>query len=376
MYPGKCLRPHFGANGIFALLELPPHFRGFLMSFPTTSLLVKGLSAAAFLAAASLATAADVTLRFHQMLPPQATIPSKAILPWAQKVEKESGGRIKIQHFPTMQLGGKPPELYDQAKDGVVDIIWTVLGYTPGRFPKTEAFELPFTCGGAEICSKAFQEYVQENAMDEFKDVKLIAVHTHGPGLFHSKDPINKLEDLKGMKVRGGSRVINIMLEQLGAVPVGMPVPAVGEALSKGVISATTIPWEVVPAVKVQQIVKNHTGFTGARGLYTQTFAVAMNKGAYDKLPADLKKVIDANSGMMAAAMFGAAMDMGDKAGLDLAQKGGNKVVTLDAAETQRWQRAASGVRAVWFREVAGKGMDGPKLAARAEALIEKHSKK
>ncbi len=70
--------------------------------------------------------------------------------------------------------------------------------------------------------------------MDEFKDVKLIAVHTHGPGLFHSKDPINKLEDLKGMKVRGGSRVINILLEQLGATPVGLPVPAVGEALVEG----------------------------------------------------------------------------------------------------------------------------------------------
>ena len=138
--------------------------------------------------------------------------------------------------------------------------------------------------------------------MDEFKDVKLIAVHTHGPGLFHSKDPINKLEDLKGMKVRGGSRVINIMLEQLGATPVGMPVPAVGEALSKGVISATTIPWEIVPSVKVQQIVKNHTGFSGDKGLYTQTFAISMNKASYDKLPADLKKVIDANSGIETAA--------------------------------------------------------------------------
>jgi hypothetical protein len=141
--------------------------------------------------------------------------------------------------------------------------------------------------------------------MDEFKDVKLIAVHVHGPGLIHSKDPVTKLEDLKGMKVRGGSRVINIMLEQLGATPVGMPVPAVGEALSKGVISATTIPWEVVPAVKVQQIVKNHTAFSGNKGLYTQTFAVAMNKASYDKLPADLKKVIDANSGEVAAALFG-----------------------------------------------------------------------
>jgi TRAP-type C4-dicarboxylate transport system substrate-binding protein len=322
------------------------------------------------------ALAADVTLRFHQMLPPQATIPAKAIVPWAQKVEKESGGRIKIQHFPSMQLGGKPPELYDQAKDGVADLIWTVLGYTPGRFPKTEVFELPFTSGLAEPASRAFQEFVEKNAMDEFKDVKVIAVHVHGPGLIHSKDPVTKLEDMKGMKVRGGSRVINIMLEQLGAVPVGMPVPAVGEGLSKGVISATTIPWEVTPALKVQQIVKNHTGFAGDKGLYTQTFVVAMNKASYDKLPADLKKVIDANSGIETAAMFGRAMDEGDKVGLSLAQKAGNKIYMLDAVETQTWRRTASAVRGIWYKEVAAKGIDGPKLAAEAEALIAKHAKK
>jgi len=334
------------------------------------------VGALALFGAAQAAFAADVTLRFHQMLPPQATIPSKAIEPWAKKIEKESGGRIKVQLFPSMQLGGKPPELFDQAKDGVADVIWTVLGYTPGRFPKSEVFELPFTSGSAEASSRAMQEFVQKNAMDEFKDVKLIAVHTHGPGLFHSKDPITKLEDLKGMKVRGGSRVINIMLEQLGAVPVGMPVPAVGEALSKGVISATTIPYEIVPALKVQQIVKNHTGFSGPKGLYTQTFAVAMNKGAYDKLPADLKKIIDANSGIETAALFGRAMDDGDKVGLDLVKKAGNNIITLDAAETQRWQRAANGVRAVWYKEVGANGIDGPKLAAEAEALITKYSKK
>ena len=334
------------------------------------------LAAAALAGAAQLAQAADVTLRFHQMLPPQATIPAKAILPWAQKVEKESGGRIKVQHFPTMQLGGKPPELFDQAKDGVADLIWTVLGYTPGRFPKSEVFELPFTSGSAEVSSRAFQEYVEKHAMDEFKDVKLIAVHVHGPGLFHSKDPITRLEDLKGMKVRGGSRVINIMLEQLGAVPVGMPVPAVGESLSKGVISATTIPWEVTPALKVQQIVKNHTGFAGQQGLYTQTFVVAMNKAAYDKLPADLKKVIDANSGIETAALFGRAMDEGDKVGLGLAQKAGNRIIMLDAVETQTWRRTAASVRDIWFKEVSAKGIDGPKLAAEAEALIAKYSKK
>ena len=334
------------------------------------------LGAAATMALAPAAFAQTITLRIHQFLPPQAPVPTKAIVPWAEKVEKESGGRIKVQHFPSMQLGGRPPELFDQAKDGVVDIIWTVLGYTPGRFPKAEVFELPFMTGSAEASSRAYQAYVEKHAMDEFKDVKLIAVHTHGPGLFHSKDPIAKLEDLKGMKVRGGSRIINIMLEQLGATPVGLPVPQVGEALSKGVIASTTIPWEVVPALKVQQIVKNHTAFSGDKGLYTQTFGFVMNKAKYDALPADLKKVIDDNSGAATAALFGRAMDDGDKAGLALAQQAGNSIVTLDAAETARWQRAAAGVRDAWFKEVSAKGIDGPKLLADAEALIAQHAKK
>jgi TRAP-type C4-dicarboxylate transport system substrate-binding protein len=345
-----------------------------MMTF-TRKLFIGAVGAAAAAAMLPAAMAQTVTMRFHQMLPPQAAIPSNAIKPWAEKVEKESGGRIKVQRFDAMALGGKPADLFDQAKDGVVDVIWTVLGYTPGRFPKSEVFELPFSSGKAEPASRAFMEFVQKNAMDEFKDVHLIAVHVHGPGLFHSKNPVTKLEDLKGLKVRGGSRVINIMLEQLGATPVGMPVPAVSEALSKGVIGATTIPWEVVPAVKVQQIVKNHTGFTGSKGLYTQTFAVAMNKNTYAKLPADLKKVIDANSGDVAAALFGRAMDQGDAFGLSLAQKAGNSIVKLDAAETARWQKAAAGTRDFWLKEVSAKGIDGAKLAAEAAALIAKYDK-
>lgn len=332
--------------------------------------------AATWLLTATLVQAQTVTLRFHQMLPPQASTPAKAIKPWADKVEKESGGRIKVQRFDAMALGGRAPELFDQARDGVVDIAWTVLGYTPGRFPKSEVFELPFSSGKAEPASRAFQEYVEKFAMDEFKDVHLIAVHVHGPGLLHSKEPITRIEDLKGMRMRGGSRIVNIMLEQLGATPVGMPVTSVGEGLSKGVIGATTVPWEVVPAFKVQQIVHNHTGFAGDAGLYTQTFGVIMNKASYEKLPPDLKKVIDNNSGVETAALFGRAMDAGDAIGLALTKKTTNSIVMLDAAETARWQRAAAGVRAAWYQDVGSKGIDGPKLAAEAEKLIRKHAGK
>ena len=316
-----------------------------------------------------------VTLRLHQFLPPTAPIPSLAIVPWAKKLEAESGGRIKVQLFHSMSMGGSPPQLFDQARDGVVDITWTVLGYTPGRFNKAEVFELPFMSGAAEPASRAFHEFVEKHAADEFKDVKLLAAHTHGPGLFHTKDPLTKLEDLKGKKVRGGSRVISNMLLKLGATPVGMPVPAVTEAITKGVIQGTTIPWEVVPSLKIAEIVKNHTTFSGPQGLFTQTFALTMNKNSYDKLPADLKKVIDANSGVETAALFGRAMDEGDRLGLASAQKLGNKVVTLDAAETARWKAAAAAVEADWVKEVQGKGIDGAMLVSEARALIAKQAK-
>lgn len=320
------------------------------------------------------AYAQDATLKFHQMLPPQATIPAKAIKPWIEKVMKESNGRIKIDQFDAMALGGKPPELIDQAKDGAVDLIWTVIGYTPGRFPSTEAFELPFMMTTGEATSRAIQEYCEKHCMDEFKDVKVIAWHAHGPGLIHSKNPVTKLEDMKGLKIRGGSRVINQMLEKLGSTPVGMPVPAVSEALSKGVIDATTIPWEVTPSLKVSELVKNHTTFSGKHGLYTQTFVVAMNKASYDALPDDLKKVIDDNSGIETAAFFGRVMDEGDLVGKAIAEKLGNNIIVLDDAETQRWKDAAAPIIEGWEAEMSGKGKDGKALVTEASALIEKYS--
>ena len=310
------------------------------------------------------------TLRVHQMLPAQATIPSKAIEPWAMRVEEASGGRIKFELYPAMQLGGGPPDLFDQAKDGVVDLIWTVLGYTPGRFPKSEAFELPFMVTTAEPTSVAFQKYVEANAMDEFEGVKLLCVHTHGPGLFHTKDPVTKLEDLKGMKIRGGSRIINDMLTRLGAEPIGMPVPQVPEALSTGVISGTTIPWEVTPSLKIAELVKNHTGFSGTHGLYTQTFAFTMNLDKYNILPDDLKAIIDENSGVETARVFGAVMDAGDSVGLKIALEAGNNIVQLDEAETARWQEAAQPTIDQWFTDMEAAGIDGKALHEQAVALV------
>ncbi|MEO8758966.1 MAG: TRAP transporter substrate-binding protein [Devosia sp.] len=310
------------------------------------------------------------TLRVHQMLPAQATIPARAIEPWTKRVEEASGGRLKFELYPAMQLGGAPADLYDQAKDGVVDLIWTVLGYTPGRFPKSEVFELPFMVTKGEPTSVAFQKFVEANSMDEFAGIKLLCVHAHGPGLFHTKTPITKLEDLKGMKIRGGSRIINDLLARLGAEPVGMPVPKVPEALSTGVITGTTIPWEVTPSLKIAELVHNHTGFSGTHGLYTQTFGFTMNLDRYNSLPDDLKAIIDQNSGVETARAFGSTMDVGDAIGLKIAQDAGNNIITLDEAETARWKEAAKPTLEKWLADVKAAGIDGDALYAAATAAV------
>jgi TRAP-type C4-dicarboxylate transport system substrate-binding protein len=337
--------------------------------------LALAVAAAAALAVPPGAAAQEVILRLHQMLPPQAAIPAKALTPWIAKVEQESGGRITVEHYPSMQLGGAPPALYDQAKDGVVDLTWTVLGYTPGRFPKSEAFELPFMVTLAEPTSRAFHEYVLANAMDEFKDVHPIALHTHGPGLLHVRgEGVRSLDDMAGLKIRTPTRVAAGMLTAFGATPVGMPVPQVPESLSKGVIDGVAIPWEVTLPLKIAELVNTHTAFSGRHGLYTSTFIFAMNRDSYAALPDDLKKVIDDNSGPEVAALFGRAMDEVDVTGRAVAEKAGNTLVTLDAAETARWQEAARQTTESWIAEMSGKGIDGAALVEDARRRIEKYS--
>jgi len=211
-----------------------------------------------------------VTLKFHTFMAPQSNVWLTMHKPWMEKVEKESGGRIKFEAYPAMQLGGTPVQLYDQAKDGVVDVVWTLPGNTAGRFPRIEVFELPFIMNNAEATSKAYWEYVQTAAHDEFKDVQMLALHVHGPGMFHTKDKLVKTaDDLKGLKVRGPTRQITRMLGYLGATPVGMPLPQIPDALSKGTIDGCVIPWEVVPSVKVHELTRFHSEFEPAGGACT-----------------------------------------------------------------------------------------------------------
>ncbi|WP_209504351.1 TRAP transporter substrate-binding protein [Ruegeria sp. HKCCSP335] len=338
------------------------------------TILKSAVAAIAFSAMSTTAIAAEVTLRMHQFLPAQANVPKNVLDVWADKVEADSDGRIEIQRFPSMQLGGKPPELIDQAIDGVADIVWTVSGYTPGRFPRTEVFELPFTMTNAEAVSRAYWDLAEETMMDDdFKQFKVLGLWVHGPGLIHSKEPIESIEDLNGVKLRAPTRVTNGLFSSLGATPVGMPVPAVPEALSKGVIDATVIPWEVTGALKVNELVGNHTTF-GDDTLYTTTFIFAMNKDRWDALPDDLKAIIDANSGAEFSAFAGKQMQADDDGPHKQAMERGNNIITLSPEQVAEWKAASQPTTDAWIAEMDEKGLDGTGLRARALELISQYS--
>lgn len=320
------------------------------------------------------ASAQEVTLRLHQFLPPQAPVPAMILRPWGEAVEQASGGRIQIQHFDAMSLGGRPPELIDQARDGVVDLSMTLVGYTPGRFPRSEVFELPFMMTDPVATARAFWEMVETDFQDnEFRDVKILGAWNHGPGLIHSRTPVRSLEDMRGLSLRGPTRITNNLLAELGAEPVGMPLPSIPEALSKGVVAATVLPWEVTSSIRLAELVENHTEFAGREALYTATIILAMNKDRYEALPDDLRAIIDAESGEKLSAFAAQVMWDMDAPARKLAADRGNTIITLDEAEVARWKEAAAPVTERWIAEMDGLGIDGAALVGRARSLIAKN---
>ncbi len=318
------------------------------------------------------AQAPQVTLRMHHFLPAVSNGHAKFLAPWAKKVEAESGGRIKIDIFPSMQLGGTPPQLYDQARDGVVDLVWTLPGNTPGRFPNIEVFELPFVPHRKAIVnSKALQEFSEAHLKEEFREVHPICFWAHDHGLVHANKPVSKMEDLQGLKLRFPTRLAGEALRALGVSAIGMPIPQVPESLAQRVIDGCVIPWEVVPAVKVHELVKNHTEIPGSPTLYTATFILAMNRQKYEGLPSDLKAIIDKNSGQVAAEMAGKVWDEQAVIVSDLVRKRGNTIITLTEEEAARWRKATEPVVQNWVNTTR----DGGKLLEAARSLIAKYDK-
>ncbi len=318
---------------------------------------------------ASAVQAQDFTLTLHHFLAAQANVPKHILDVWADGVEADSEGRIQVDRFPAMQLGGTPAELYDQAASGTADLIWTVVGLTPGRFPSTEVFELPFMVSDAGAASYAYWHLYEEAMQEEFADVKILGTWVHGPGVIHSEAPVAAPADLRGMQLRGPSRLTVQLLEALGATPVGMPVAQVPEALSRGVIDGAVMPWEVAPSLRIPELVEFHTEFDGDM-IYTITFILAMHRPAYEALPDDLREVIDANSGLEFSVFAGTTQQEYDAPGRAIAEEMGNMIITIPAEEVTEWRALAEPIYDRWVADMAERGKDGQALIDRARALM------
>ena len=327
---------------------------------------------------AGTVSAQTITLKVHHFLGPQSIQHTTMLKTWCDNIARDSNNRLNCQIFPAMQLGGSPPQLYDQAKDGVADVVWTVAGYSANRFVRSQVFELPFMMTNAGATSRAAWDFVQKHAMDEYKDVKLLAVHVHGPGVIFTKNkPITKIEDLRGMKMRGPTATVTKMLANMGATPVGMPVPQVPEALSKGVIDGAVIPYEVAPGLKVNELTKFASETPkGSPALYTTFFVVPMNRARYDSLPADLKAVIDKNSGRELSAFLGSTQEGNDVPGRRaFVETPGYTITQIPAAEVDRWKKATDNLDDEWVADMNKRGFNGKAMLEDARALVQRYSK-
>jgi TRAP-type C4-dicarboxylate transport system substrate-binding protein len=294
-----------------------------------------------------------------------------------KKVEEDSKGRIKIQIYPSMQLGGSAPQLLQQVRDGVADIVWTLPGFTPGVMPKLEIFELPFLHQSTHATTMALQDYVAKHMQKDFAPYHVLLVNCHAGALFMTKDPINKVEDFQGMKLRSYSRTNAWILEALGATPLQVALPELAPMLSRGTVTGSILPYEIAPSVKMQDLTDYFTTLAPPQPrLSTAIFTFLMNKQKYESLPPDLKKVIDDNSGRKLAPF---AIEVWDRIEIEgekvMRSKPKNKFVSLSAEETAKFKQKVQPVFDRFKKLLDEGGDNGAQILAEVQALEAKYAK-
>lgn len=306
---------------------------------------------------------AQEVLTMHTFLSPKAPPYAKLLEPWAKQVEKLSEGKIKIEMFPSMSMGGKPNELYKQARDGVADIVYTVAGYTPGVFPRTEVLELPTVHTNSSLKTAMAAKDNFDLLKDDFTDVVPLVIAEAGPyQLSTVSKKVDSIDDVKGLKLRSPSRTGAWYISELGAEPVGMPLPAAPQALSKGAVDGAALPMEIFPAFKFQQLTKYTTEIKGGGGFGGSVLLLLMNKEKYNSLSPELKDVLAKTTGKEQIAKFAKLADDFEAIGKALQIKSGGEIVTLSEEETAKFDAAGERVVQKWVAEMKEKGIDGQKI--------------
>ena len=334
------------------------------------------LCAALTLAAPAFSAKPEFVLKLHHFLGPKSPTHAKMLAPWARSVEDASNGRIKIDMYPSMTLGGRPPQLIRQLRDGVVDIVWTVNGYTPGVFPKTEVFELPFIhTNNPAATNLAIREIFDSHLADEYKGIKVLALHVHSGNGIHTVDtPVRTISDMAGLKIRTPTRTGSWMLEALGAVPVGMPVPELPQSLSRKLVDGAFIPWQIIPSLKLQELTRYQIEGKNNVRFGTIVFQLSMNQNTWNQLPDDLQKILTDSTNEEWLRKTGELWASWEASGLAAAIATGNEHIELDDAEIAHFRQTLSPVVDRWVNEMDAKGIDGEALVQAAQNAIAKHA--
>jgi TRAP-type transport system periplasmic protein len=303
---------------------------------------------------------AEEELKLHSFVPPTHVIWTDVITPWSQDVARLSNNKLTVRLFPAMQLGGRPPELYRQVVQGITDATFTLPGYTSADFPMMALTELPGTATSADDGTRKLWANFDKFLAREYKDTKVLMLWNSDTASLMSKNkPIRTLEDLKGMKIRTPSAAQSAQLEALGATPIDMPVTQIYNNLDRGVIDASMIPMSAALDFKLIEVAKY---FTIDAPLGRSPFLVAMNKARYDKLPADLKKVIDDTTGLQLSLKGAATYDKKNNESLEAAKKS-REVIALSGQERARWVNAFKPM-------IARKVEEGEKAGLPARGLV------
>lgn len=337
-----------------------------------------GLVTASMLVAGSMFAKSDVEIiTVHHFLSSKSPLQTKFLLPWAKKLEKDSKGKIKIEIFPSMSMGGKPPELYKQVRNGSSDIVWTVPGYTPGVFPRTEVYELPTVHIGDAVATAISIRENFDLIKEDYKAVKPLLIYVAAGNAIHTVNKkITSVSDLKGLKLRSPSRSGAWYIEALGAEPVGMPLPALPQSLSKNAVDGGLIPFEVFPPYKFHQLTQYSLEGKSGERFGTSVFAFLMNKDRFNKLSPELQKILMDSVDMDMVKNIGQIwMDVevpGKK--LQKASKGG-EIVNPSKESMDEFNKIGQKVVDRWIEEANKQGIDGKKLVDAARKTIQKNSK-
>lgn len=321
------------------------------------------------------AVAQEVTLKFQHVWPAAGDTSQQAILPWCNKIAAESSNKMKCQLFASMSAGGSAPQLVDRVKDGVDDVVMTLPSYTAGRFPSLEVFELPFMTYQAEGSSKAVWDYAQKYSVKEFPGTKLLAIWVHDEGYIHNAGKqIKTAADLRGMKIRSPHRSGLEMLNALGASAVAMSIAGVQDGISKGTLDGAMVPWEAAIDFRISDVAKFTTETPQSRpAMYTAVISLLMNQAKYDSLPADLRTVIDRNSGAQLSASMGKRWDNSQATAKKAAQARGNMIYVLPDTEIDAWMKTTAPVVDEWVSDVEKRGLPGKVMLQDARDLLKKY---